>query len=64
MRTLEATEGNMLTQSEDVPVQNRVFTSKVYLAVNDCPYNWKEISMEEVERYKEELRILNDSENI
>lgn len=64
MRTLEATEGNMLTQSEDVPVQNRVFTSKVYLAVNDYPYNWKEISMEEVERYKEELRILNDSENI
>lgn len=64
MRILEATEGNVLTQSKDAPVQNRILTYKVYLAVNDSPDNWKEISEEEAERYKEELRALDDSENI
>lgn len=64
MRILEATEGNFLTQSKDVPVQGRILTYKVYLAVNDSPDNWKEISEEEAERYKEELRALDNSENI
>lgn len=62
MRILEATEGNVLTQSGDVLVQGRILTYKVYLAVNDSPDNWKEISEEEVERYKEEMRALDDSE--
>lgn len=61
MRILEATEGNVLTQSGDVLVQGRILTYKVYLAVNDSPDNWKEISEEEAERYKEEMRDL-DSE--
>ena len=62
MRTLEATEGNVLTQSGDVVLQGRILTYKVYLAVNDSPDNWKEISEEEAERYKEEMRALDDSE--
>lgn len=62
MRILEATEGNVLTQSKDVPVQSRILTYKVYLAVNDSADNWKEISEEEAEKYKEEMRALDDSE--
>ena len=62
MRILEATEGNVLTQSGDVVLQGRILTYKVYLAVNDSPDNWKEISEEEAERYKEEMRALDDSE--
>lgn len=64
MRILEATEGNFLTQSKDVPVLERILSKKIYLAANDSVDNWKEISEEEAERYKEEMRALDNSENI
>ena len=39
--TLEADEGKMLTNGE-------IYSSQVYLGVNDSPENWREINEEDV----------------
>ena len=36
--------GHTLTQSEDVKVEERIFSKKVWLGVNDSEKNWKEIT--------------------
>jgi hypothetical protein len=48
-RVISAEAGKYLTQaSNDIDLLNRVVTNaKVYLAVNDSPDNWREISAEE-----------------
>lgn len=51
---LEPMEG-WLTQKENVEIQNRVFSKKVFLAVNDSIDNWKEITEEEYQTYQVEL---------
>ena len=52
-------EGYLLTQaSDDVEIQNRVFSDKVFLAVTDAPENWKEITIEEAEQIKAEQERL------
>lgn len=51
---LEPMEG-WLTQKENVEIQNRVFSKKVFLAVNDSIDNWKEITEEEYAVYQVEL---------
>lgn len=56
MIILEATKGNVLTQSKDVPIESRVLTYKIYLAVNDSPDNWKEISEEEAEKIRSQQK--------
>lgn len=56
-RVLEASEGFTLTQSADVPLLERSLAKKVYLAVNDSPANWKEITdveADEIRRQQEE----------
>lgn len=53
---LEPSEGYTLTQSEDVEVQNRILSKKVFLAVNDSPSNWKEITDAEAD----EIRIAQE----
>lgn len=53
---LTPSDGHKLTQEADVDLANRVVSSKVYLAVNDSPDNWREITdaeAEEIERMKE-----------
>ena len=40
-------EGMMLTQAADVSVESRIVTDRVYLAVNDSPDNWREITADE-----------------
>lgn len=45
---LTAEPGHMLTQAADVDILERVFTDKAYLAANDSPGNWREISADEV----------------
>lgn len=54
LRILEADEGYVLTQATDVEPQNRVYSEKIYLAVNDSPDNWMEIPQEQADREKEE----------
>ena len=51
---LEPMEG-WLTQKENVEIQNRVFSKKVFLAINDSVDNWKEITEEEYQTYQVEL---------
>lgn len=51
-RVLEASEGFTLTQYADVPLLERTLVKKIYLAVNDSPDNWKEITDEEAEEIR------------
>ncbi len=41
---LKADEGMALTQAGDVSIRDRIITGTVYLAANDSPDNWKEIT--------------------
>ena len=44
-------EGHYLTQAEEVKPNQRIFSKEIFLAVNDSPANWKEITEEEVELF-------------
>ena len=54
VQIIEAEEGKTLTQAAEVTLQERVFSKKLYLAVNDSPDNWKEITDEEAATLKAE----------
>lgn len=60
VQIIEPTNG-WLTQKENVEIQNRVFSKKVFLAVNDSVDNWKEITEEEYAAYQVELEEYNKS---
>ena len=53
---LEPSEGYTITQSAEVEVQNRILSKKVFLAVNDSPSNWKEITDTEAD----EIRVAQE----
>lgn len=53
---LEPSEGHTLTQLQDVETQDRILSKKVFLAVNDSPNNWKEITDVEAE----EIRVAQE----
>ena len=45
MRTLTPiTEGNYLTQASLINENERIFSDKIYLAVNDSPESWMEVT--------------------
>ena len=48
-------ENGWLTQTENVKIQDRVFSKKVFLAITDTIDNWKEISEEQYQLYQIEL---------
>lgn len=52
---LEPSENGWLTQKENVAIQDRIFSQKIYLAVNDSPSNWVEITNEQYQVYQIEL---------
>lgn len=54
VKVIEAEESKILTQAAEVSLQERVFSKKLYLAVNDTPDNWKEITDEEAAALKAE----------
>lgn len=59
VRVIKPSEGYLLTQaSDDVEIQNRVISDKVFLAVTDAPENWKEITIEEADAIKAEQERL------
>ena len=60
VQILEPTNG-WLTQSQEIEIQNRVFSKKVFLAVNDSIDNWTEITEEEYAAYQVELEEYNKS---
>ena len=53
VRIIEPSEGFTLTQSADVDLENRTLSKKVFLAVNDDPSNWKEITDTEADEKNE-----------
>lgn len=62
LRILEADERHVLTQASDVEPQNRVYSEKIYLAVNDSPENWMEITQEQADKEKEEASRKTDQQ--
>ena len=62
VRILKPNAGCLLTQSADVELQNRVLSEEIWLASNDSPNNWKDISIEEAEQIKkqQEELIINE----
>lgn len=53
MRVLTPSEGHLITQSDDnTSLQERIFSDKLYLAVNDSPDNYKEVSIAEAEELR------------
>ena len=53
-------ENGWLTQAQEIEIQNRIFSKKVFLAVNDTVDNWKEITEEEYQAYQVELEEYNN----
>lgn len=51
---LKPKEGFVITQSTDISIQDRVFSTELYLGVTDSIDNWKEISIEEANALKEQ----------
>ena len=64
VQIIEPSEGYTLTQSKDVEVKNRILSKKIFLAVNDSPDNWKEITDAEAEAIKAEQERLAEEERI
>lgn len=64
VQIIEPSEGYTLTQSKDVEVQDRILSKKIFLAVNDSPDNWKEITDVEAEAIKAEQERLAEEERI
>ena len=65
VRIIEPSEGFTLTQSADVDLENRILSKKVFLAVNDDPSNWKEITdteADEIRLQQEELAKAKEDE--
>lgn len=64
VRVIKPSEGYLLTQaSDDIELQNRVFSDKVFLAVTDSPDNWKEITIAEADAIKAEQERLANEES-
>lgn len=51
---LKPKEGFVITQSNDVSLSDRVFSTELYLGATDSIDNWKEISIEEANTLKEQ----------
>lgn len=47
---LTPSEGYVLTQAAETDLENRIVTSRVILAANDSPSNWREITLEEANK--------------
>lgn len=59
---LQPSEGYTLTQSKEVEVQDRILSKKIFLAVNDSPDNYKEITDKEADEIRAEQERLAEEE--
>ena len=62
VQIIEPSEGYTLTQSKDVEVRDRILSKKIFLAVNDSPDNYKEITDAEADAIKAEQERLAEEE--
>ena len=58
VRIIEPNEGYTLTQSAEVETEYRVLSKKVFLAVNDDPSNWKEITDTEADEIRSQQEAI------
>ena len=63
IRSITPSEGKVLTQTAEVPLEKRLFTSLVILGKNETMYSWKEITTEEAEELKKEKEKLIEEAN-
>ena len=61
---LQPSEGYTLTQSADVEVADRILSKKIFLAVNDSPDNYKEITDQEADAIRSEQERLAEEERV
>ena len=61
---LQPSEGYTLTQSADVEVADRILSKKIFLAVNDSPDNYKEITDQEADDIRSEQERLAEEERV
>ena len=62
VQIIEPSEGYTLTQSKDVEVRDRILSKKIFLAVNDSPDNYKEITDKEADEIRAEQERLAEEE--
>jgi len=55
-RVLIPEEGHYITQAEEVDIEQRIFSKEIFLAVNDSPANWKEITEDEADMIRETIK--------
>lgn len=55
-RVLVPEEGHYITQAGEIADEERVFSKEVFLAINDSPANWKEITEEEADSIIENIK--------
>ena len=65
VQIIEPSEGMWLKQKAATEIQEISFSKKVYLAINDSPDNWEEVSDEyktEIEKKQKELQEKENNE--
>ena len=62
VQIIEPSEGFTLTQAGELEAKDRILSKKIFLAVNDSPDNWKEITDAEAEAIKAEQDRLAEEE--
>lgn len=55
--------GFVLTQSNDVELEQRIIASQIALGANDSVDNWKEITIEEGEQIKAQIEAMRAENN-
>lgn len=63
MRVLTPSEGHLITQADDnTPLQDRIYSDKLYLAINDSPDNYKEITIAAAEELRRQQAEAEEAE--
>lgn len=62
MEKIQAKEGMWLTQSGDIPDEERVFTDSVFLAVNDSKDRWRDADQQEKDAWEERMNAIIEEE--
>ena len=62
MKVLKAKTGMWLTQSADIPDEERVYTDSLYLAVNDFEDRWRDATNEEKEDWEARMNAIIEEE--
>lgn len=55
MKHLIAPDGKFYTQAADVPANERIFATEIYLGKYDAPENWRLADAEEKEAWEREM---------